>query len=133
VPRGLLAGARTPSLYTRRVSPGRASVLSLCLLLAACGGHRASYPLGATVEFDIQCVNQLWPGASSAPLDVREAFCGCVVRRCQERYDVDEFARIRLALDRAGYRLDAAGIPPEFGALVADCQAALDRGRVPVK
>jgi hypothetical protein len=116
------------------VSVGRLSVLSFCLLLlAACGGRRASYPLGSTVEFDIECVNHLWPGPPSAPLDVREAFCGCVVRRCEARYDTDEFARIRLALDRGGYRIDAPGVPPEFAGLVADCQAALDRGRVPVK
>jgi hypothetical protein len=110
------------------------TVLSLCLLLSlACGARRSTYPVGSTVEFDIACVRNLWPGAPAAPLEVREAFCGCVVRRCEQRYDSDEFDRIRLALARASYRLDATGVPPEFRQLVVDCQAALDAGEVPVK
>ena len=110
------------------------TVLSLCVLLSiACSGRRATYPVGSTVEFDIACVRSLWPGALAAPLEVREAFCGCLVRRCEQRYDADEFDRIRLALARGSYRLDAAGVPPEFRQLVADCQAELDRGEVKVQ
>ena len=110
------------------------SVLSLCVLLAvACSGRGAAYPVGATVEFDIACVRSLWPGAPAAPLEVREAFCNCLVRRCEQRYDADEFDRIRLALACGSYQLDATGVPPEFRQLVADCQVELDRGEVKVK
>jgi hypothetical protein len=109
------------------------TALSLCLLLSVACARRSTYPVGSTVEFDIACVRSLWPGAPAAPLEVREAFCGCLVRRCEQRYDSDEFDRIRLALARASYRLDATGVPPEFGQLVADCKAALDAGQVPVK
>jgi len=110
------------------------AVLSVwVLLLVACSGRRAAYPVGSTVEFDIACVRSLWPGAPAAPLEVREAFCGCLVRRCEQRYDADEFDRVRLALARGSYRLDATGVPPEFRQLVADCQAELDRGEIKVK
>jgi len=110
------------------------TVLSLCVLLAvACSGRRAAYPVGAMVEFDIACVRNMWPGPPAAPLEVREAFCNCLVRRCEQRYDADEFDHIRLALARGNYQLDATGVPPEFRQLVADCQAELDGGEVKVK
>ena len=109
------------------------SSLALCTLLVACGINRTSYPLGSVVEFKIQCAQNLWPGSPTASLDLREAFCACLVRRSEERYDLDEFDRIRVALHRAGYRSDAAGVPPEFVRLVDECRADLDRGTLPVK
>ena len=120
-----------PAARVRREPMIAARVVSLCVLLsAACCGKRASYPLGSTVEFDIACVRRLWPGPPAAPLELREAFCGCVVRRCQRRYDPEEFDRIRLALDRGDYRIDSTGVPSEFGSFMAECQAALDRGEL---
>jgi hypothetical protein len=89
--------------------------------------------VGSIVEFDIACVQRLWPGPPAAPLEMREAFCGCLVRRCEQRYDPEEFDRIRLALDRSNYRVDSTGVPSEFGQLIAECQTALDRGELSVR
>ena len=111
----------------------RRTVLSLCVLLSVACSQRATYPIGTTLQFDIVCVRNLWPGAPAAPLDVREAFCRCLVQRCERRYDAEGFDRIRLALARGDYRLDAAGVPPEFRQLVAECQSEVDRGQVKVQ
>jgi hypothetical protein len=117
----------------RRPSITRLGLVTLPLLVAACGGRRAPYPIGATVQFQIQCVQNLWPGSAAAPLDVREAFCDCLTRRCGQRWDVAQLDQIRLALARAGYRTNAAGVPPEFAGLVAECKSAVERGAVPVE
>src|SRR5262245_47773175 len=96
----------------RRPSHVRLGLVALGLVAAACA-RRAPYPVGAAVQFQIQCVQNLWPGPAAAPLDVREAFCDCLTRRCGQRYDVEQLDQIRLALERAGYRTDAPGVPPE--------------------
>ncbi len=112
----------------------RPHVMALCVLLSVgCGGKRATYPAGATIQFQVACVRQLWPGSANAPLDVREAFCGCIVRRCEQRYDAEEFDRFRLALDEAGYRLDSPSVPADFRALAIECRTAVDRGDVAVE
>ena len=102
------------------------------LLVAGCA-RRVSYPLGSILDFEIRCVENLWPGQAGAPLDLRQAFCDCVVRGCERRYSAEEFDRIRLALAAAGYRADAAGVPPEFVRVVAECRNALDRGKLRVQ
>jgi hypothetical protein len=103
------------------------------LVLATGGCRRPAYPAGATIQFEMQCDQRLWPGGAPAPLDLREAYCRCLLERSQRRYALDEFDRIRIALDRGGYRLDAPGVPASFRALAAECQAALDRGGSPVR
>lgn len=116
-----------------RPSPAMRGILALSLLVVACGGRRSPYPIGPAFQFEIQCVQNLWPGSPAAPLDVREAFCDCLTRRCGQRYDVEQLDQIRLALARGGYRTDAAGVPPAFVRLVDECKDALDRGALPVE
>lgn len=125
--------ARVPRRSHRALTILTPSVLALSLLGAACGLTRTSYPLGSVVEFKIHCAQNLWPGSPTASLDLREAFCSCLVRRCEERYDLDEFDRLRVALQRAGYRSDGAGVPPEFVHLVDECRSDLDRGTLRVQ
>jgi hypothetical protein len=115
----------------RRPSIARWCLVAMALGVVACSGRRAPYPIGATVEFQIVCVQNLWPGPAVA-LDVREAFCDCLIRRCAQRWDVEQLDQIRLALERGGYRTDAAGVPPELAGLVAECKGAVDRGAAPV-
>ncbi len=106
--------------------------LALCVTALGCLTH-ASYPIATMVDFRIQCVQTLWTGSPEAPLDVREAFCGCVIKHAEARYDLDEFNRIQLALQRGGYRTDAAGVPPAFVGMLSDCRTALDRGTLHVR
>lgn len=110
-----------------------ASAMAFWVLLVAGCGRRASYPLGSTVDFEIRCVQNLWPGPPAAPLDLRQAFCACLVRGCEKRYSAEEFDQIRLALSRAGYRTDAAGVPTEFVRLMGECRDALDHGGLSVE
>jgi hypothetical protein len=107
-------------------------VLLAVPLVAGCATRRTSYPLGAAVEFQVNCADNLWPGLRSAPLDLRQSFCACLLRDCEDRYSIEDFDRIRLALSRAGYRADAAGVPPEFLRMMAECRKSLDRGGLPV-
>ncbi len=106
---------------------------ALWAALAVACARPASYPLGATVDFDIACVRNLWPGAPSAPLDVREAFCDCVLRRARTHWAAEEFDRIRAALARSGYRPDGAGVPAEFRGMMDECTRALERGTLAVE
>jgi len=116
----------------RSLTAGVPLALMVAALLAACGALRTSYPSASVIEFDIACARNLWPGPPAAPLDLKEAFCTCVVRRAERRFDIDAFDRIRVALARGDYRTDAPGVPPEFVQMLGECQSSLDRGDVSV-
>jgi hypothetical protein len=112
----------------------RATIVAtaLCLSLPGCG-TRTPYPAGVVIDFSIQCARNMWSGSPTTPLDLREAFCRCIVERSQVRYDIEAFDRIWQALQRSGFRSNAAGIPPGFVAILGDCRAELERGALHVE
>jgi hypothetical protein len=89
--------------------------------------------VGTVIDFTMLCAQNLWSGPADAPLDLREAFCTCVLARSQARYDVEEFDRIWDSLVRGGYRADAAGVPPGFADILSRCRSELDRGKLRVQ
>jgi hypothetical protein len=118
---------------SRRLVARAPLALTAAALLAACSALRTTYPSASVVEFDIACARNLWPGPPAAPLNLKEAFCTCVVQRSERRFDIDAFDGIRMALARGAYRTDAPGVPPEFVHILGECRSSLDRGSVPVQ